>query len=257
MMQMCAAENFLGKRLRFSAWMKTENTNDGGAHLWFRVDGKETNSMLQFDNMDSRPVKGTTDWQQYAIVLDVPANSAALAYGFFVQGNGQAWVSGVKIEEVGADVPSTNMTKTRPPILPNAPVNLGFVAADQSNLPIQSKSGAILNHMAQLADIPGRNIAVQIKGNGAFDTYTEHLVAALHSCQQKPTGLIELLAAEVGCEISADGHISDVHVVRSSGNSAFDQSCVETFTRVGSAGPTPDGKSGKWTIAFQVADSNR
>jgi len=135
MMQMCTAENFLGKRLRFSAWMKTENTNDGGAHLWFRVDGKETNSMLQFDNMDSRPVKGTTDWQQYAIVLDVPANSAALAYGFFVQGNGQAWVSGVKIEEVGADVPSTNMTKTRPPVLPNSPVNLGFAVSDVSIMP--------------------------------------------------------------------------------------------------------------------------
>jgi beta-lactamase regulating signal transducer with metallopeptidase domain len=140
MMQMCAAENFLGKRLRFSAWMKTENTNDGGAHLWFRVDGKETNSMLQFDNMDSRPVKGTTDWQQYAIVLDVPANAAALAYGFFVGGTGQAWVSGVKIEEVGADVPSTNMTRTKPSILPNSPVNLGFEGAEQPRVPASAAS---------------------------------------------------------------------------------------------------------------------
>ena len=135
MMQMCAAENFLGKRLRYSAWMKTENTNDGGAHLWFRVDGKETNAMLQFDNMDSRPVKGTTDWQQYAIVLDVPANAAALAYGFFVQGTGQAWVSDVKIEEVGVDVPSTNMTRTKPSILPNSPVNLGFADSDAAGMP--------------------------------------------------------------------------------------------------------------------------
>lgn len=123
MMQMCSAENFVGKRLRLSAWMKTENANDGGARLWFRVDGKENNAILQFDNMDSRPVKGTTEWQQYSVVLDVPANASALAYGFFVQGTGQAWVSGVKIEEVGSDVPSTNM-KTRG--LPGAPVNLGF-----------------------------------------------------------------------------------------------------------------------------------
>jgi hypothetical protein len=126
MMQMCSAENFIGKRLRFSAWMKTENANDGGAHLWFRVDGKEKNAMLQFDNMDSRPVKGTTEWQQYSVVLDVPADAAALAYGFFVQGTGQAWVSGVKIEEVGPDVPSTNMTGNKARGLPDAPVNLGF-----------------------------------------------------------------------------------------------------------------------------------
>lgn len=129
MMQMCSAEKFVGKRLRFSAWMKTENANDGGAHLWFRVDGKERkerNAMLQFDNMDDRPVTGTTEWQQYSVVLDVPADAAALAYGFFVQGTGQAWVSGVKIEEVGSDVPSTNMTGNKGRGLPDAPVNLGF-----------------------------------------------------------------------------------------------------------------------------------
>ena len=126
MMQMCSADNFLGKRLRFSAWMKTENANDGGAHLWFRVDGKEKNEMLQFDNMDNRPAKGTTEWQQYSIVLDVPANALALAYGFFVQGTGQAWVSGVKIEEVGSDVPSTNLPLNKARNMPEAPVNLGF-----------------------------------------------------------------------------------------------------------------------------------
>ena len=126
MMQMCSAEKFTGKRLRFSAWMRTENANDGGAHLWFRVDGKEKNEMLQFDNMSNRPVKGTTGWQQYSLVLDVPANSSALAYGFFVGGTGQAWVSGVKIEEVGLDVASTNIPTGKGHGLPEAPVNLGF-----------------------------------------------------------------------------------------------------------------------------------
>jgi bla regulator protein BlaR1 len=126
MMQMCSAENFVGKRLRLSAWMKTEKANDGGAHLWFRVDGKEKNELLQFDNMDGRSVKGTNDWKPYTVVLDVPANAAALAYGFFVTGTGQVWVSDVKIEEVGLDVPSTNMTANKVRSLPNTPVNLRF-----------------------------------------------------------------------------------------------------------------------------------
>jgi len=125
MMQMCSAEKFVGKRLRLSAWMKTENANDGGAHLWFRVDGKERNEMLQFDNMDGHSVNGTSDWKQYSLVLDVPANAAALAYGFFVSGTGQAWVSDLKLGEVGSDVPSTN-TANKSPSLPSAPVNLGF-----------------------------------------------------------------------------------------------------------------------------------
>jgi hypothetical protein len=53
-MQMCDAQNYLGKRLRLSAWMKTENAKDGAAHLWFRVDGKEGGPMLRFDNMDNK-----------------------------------------------------------------------------------------------------------------------------------------------------------------------------------------------------------
>ena len=125
MMQMCSAENFIGKRLRLSAWMKTENASEGGAHLWFRVDGRERDEMLQFDNMDNRPVNGTTDWQQYSVVLDIPAKATALAYGFFVSGTGQAWVSGVKIEEVASEVRSTNMTKPKAD-LPKIPVNLEF-----------------------------------------------------------------------------------------------------------------------------------
>jgi hypothetical protein len=123
MMQMCDAGNYLGKRLRFSAWMKTENANDGGAHLWFRIDGKSGGAMLGFDNMDSRPVKGTADWMNYSLVLDVPPNAGALAFGFFISGTGSAWVSGVKLEEVGQDVPTTNTPEKK---RPSAPVNLDF-----------------------------------------------------------------------------------------------------------------------------------
>jgi beta-lactamase regulating signal transducer with metallopeptidase domain len=126
MMQMCKAEKFIGKRLRYSGWMKTADTNSGGAHLWFRVDGKGNGVMLQFDNMDGRQVTGTTDWQHYSIVLDVPADSTALAFGFFINGTGQAWVSGLKMEEVGLGVPSTNIAGKKDRILPDAPVNLGF-----------------------------------------------------------------------------------------------------------------------------------
>ncbi len=126
MMQMCKAEKFVGQRLRLVGWIKTENAKDGGAHLWFRVDGKEKDSMLQFDNMDGRQVKGTADWQQYSVVLDVPADSAALAYGFFISGTGEAWVSGVRIEQVGLDVPSTNTVGKKSRELPETPVNLEF-----------------------------------------------------------------------------------------------------------------------------------
>jgi hypothetical protein len=123
MMQICDAQNYVGKRLRLSAWVKTENANDGGVHLWFRIDGKGGGAMLGFDNMDSRPVKGTTDWKNYSIVLDVPASAGALAFGFFIDGTGHAWINGVKLEAVGTDVPTTNPPEKKWPV---APANLSF-----------------------------------------------------------------------------------------------------------------------------------
>lgn len=126
MMQTVAAENFVGKRVRLSAWVKTRDANDGGGHLWLRIDGQERGQMLGFDNMDNRPVKGNSDWQEASVVLDVPAGSAALAYGFFVSGKGKMWVSGQTMQEVGPEVPTTNMLKARTAAMPKSPTNLGF-----------------------------------------------------------------------------------------------------------------------------------
>jgi hypothetical protein len=125
MMQTISAENFLGQRLRLSGWVKTEDANDGGGHLWLRIDGRQVGASLQFDNMDNRAVKGTSDWQECAIVLDVPSEASALAYGFFLKGGGKMWVNGTKIEPVGPEVSSTNMITARKN-LPKTPVNLGF-----------------------------------------------------------------------------------------------------------------------------------
>lgn len=124
MMQTTAAEDYSGKRVRLSGWVKTENANEGGGHLWLRIDGQERGQMLGFDNMSNRAVKGTTDWQEASVVLDVPAGASALAYGFFVSGGGKMWVNGQNIEVVGPEVPTTNMLKK--PVLPTAPRNLGF-----------------------------------------------------------------------------------------------------------------------------------
>ena len=80
--------------------------------------------LLQFDNMDDRPIKGTTDWKEYSVVLDVPETATALAYGIFVSGAGTAWLNDVQMIEVGSGVKSTNMENTFK--LPDAPQNLDF-----------------------------------------------------------------------------------------------------------------------------------
>jgi colicin import membrane protein len=100
----------------------------------------------------------------------------------------------------------------------------------------------------------GGGQALTAAQHSAYEAYTSRLVAALRQNHQKPPGLPDLLSADVECLIGADGTISKVRVERSSGNAAFDQSCIEAFIRLGSIGPTPDGKSGTWNIKFHMVD---
>jgi TonB family protein len=100
----------------------------------------------------------------------------------------------------------------------------------------------------------GGGKALTAAQHSAFEAYTSRLVSALRQNHQKPPGLPDLLSAEVGCLIAADGTISNVHVERSSGNVEFDRSCIEAFMRVGSIGPTPDGKADTWNIKFHMVD---
>ncbi len=122
LMQTIAADDYRGARWRLSAYMKTEQA--ARAQMWMRVDGAE-GKVLAFDNMDSRVVAGTTGWQRYEIVLDVPSNSVDIAFGYFLAGSGRVWADNFKLEKVDASVP---VTATAPgmPGMPKAPANPDF-----------------------------------------------------------------------------------------------------------------------------------
>jgi len=65
-----------------------------------RVDGPKRNESLAFDNMKERTITGTTDWQTYEVVLDVPAVATFICFGILVHGSDHAWLSDVRFEEV-------------------------------------------------------------------------------------------------------------------------------------------------------------
>jgi RNA polymerase sigma factor (sigma-70 family) len=131
MAQSLSAEQYRNQRVRLSGWMKTQDVTNGAGQLWLRVDGQSPGSRLGFDNMEKRAPQGTSDWEEYSIVLDVPNEATSLNYGFFLKGQGQVWVNAVTITPVGPEVPTTNMLG-KPRELPKAPVNLGFKPAEPS-----------------------------------------------------------------------------------------------------------------------------
>ena len=123
LMQMCLPGQYAGKRVKMTADIKSENVT-GWAGMWFRVDAKNSRNSLAFDNMQDRPIKGTTGWKQCQIVLDVPADAGKLAYGVLLDGEGKVWFGNVSFEIVGDSVPLTGMDMN--PNIPESPENLDF-----------------------------------------------------------------------------------------------------------------------------------
>jgi len=98
------AEKYAGKRMRFSAFAKSEEV-ENWAGLWMRVD--KGTQILDFDNMQSRAIRGTIGWKNYDIVLDVPQDATAILIGALLNSSGTVWVSGPKFEIVGRNHPLT------------------------------------------------------------------------------------------------------------------------------------------------------
>jgi hypothetical protein len=120
LMQTISSEQYQGNRVRLSGLVKSEEVTSW-AGLWMRVDkGKE---MLAFDNMQKRAIKGTTGWQHYEVILQVPKDATAVSFGILLNGAGQVWLNSTKLEIVGVDVPTININENK---LPSTPVNLEF-----------------------------------------------------------------------------------------------------------------------------------
>jgi C-terminal processing protease CtpA/Prc len=92
--------NYAGKKITLSGYIKTENVSDGYAGLWMRID-----PLIAFDNMNSNGVKGTSDWQKYEITLDMkPENTERIVVGGLLVGKGKMWIDDLKLTIDGKDV---------------------------------------------------------------------------------------------------------------------------------------------------------
>ena len=101
------AEPYHDKAITITAYVKSENVQNW-AGIWLRVDG--IGGSLTFDNMGTRPITGTTDWQPYEVTLDVPAESTFILFGLLLDGNGSVWFDGLKI----TDAPRTWIPQKTP-----------------------------------------------------------------------------------------------------------------------------------------------
>ena len=129
------ADKFRGRRLRITAYVKSKDVKNS-AGLWIRMeahDGKGHYS-ISSDLLGDRSIKGTNDWKQHEVVIDVPKEGTAIIYfGALLVGKGQIWVDDFQFEIVGNDVKTTAKVgetgkATAEPAqgLQTVPRNLGF-----------------------------------------------------------------------------------------------------------------------------------
>lgn len=83
---------FEGKKITLTGYVKTRDVGtqpDAFAGLWVRIDGNA--GTLQFDNMQSRGLRGTLDWQAYTVTLPLPDDAVTIHVGGLLVGSGTAW----------------------------------------------------------------------------------------------------------------------------------------------------------------------
>ena len=126
-MQTCSASEYLGKKIRMSGFIKTENVSNWSG-MWLRIDSKKSQSPKYFDNMRDRQIKGTTNWKKYEIIMDIPTNSNDMNFGVLLNGTGKVWIDNISFEIIGETTEkfndSLNIGITKK-LLPK-PTNLDF-----------------------------------------------------------------------------------------------------------------------------------
>jgi hypothetical protein len=176
--QVASATPYLGKRLRMSAYVRSEAMEGRGA-LWFRVDTPRGETL---DTMGNRPITTDLDWMRYDLVLDVEPDAFEIAFGATLQGGGSLWVDDVTLTVVDANVAATPTSR-------ETPRNLDFEASGPppGAPPSWSYSGSTADYVATTDE----SVAHAGRGSGSIRSIAPHVDGAVELAQDiAPGGLL-------------------------------------------------------------------
>ena len=87
-----------------------------------------------------------------------------------------------------------------------------------------------------------------------LDAYFSLLKSRIKENHTPPEGVSDSLSAKLEFFVAADGGLSHVRIVRSSGNADFDRSVLEACEHTHSIGPRPDGRSETVQMTFKMRE---
>jgi hypothetical protein len=102
--------DFTGAQLELRGFLRTEGLSNF-AGLWIREDNDA--GMVEFDNMQRRQLRGTTEWTEYAVVLPLNRAAKRLVFGVLASGTGRMWADDLQLLVDGR--PIANVPRIEPP----------------------------------------------------------------------------------------------------------------------------------------------
>lgn len=174
---------YLGKTVKMTAYVKNEDVKSW-AGLWMRVDYYDSN-VLAFDNMEKRPIKGTSDWGKYEIVLFVPTEATSISYGVLLAGTGQVWFKDVKFEIVDDTVPETGINKGR----------------ENKVLSFEARAKAIGNEIKRITD--GEKMALKVEID-SLDNKVEKGVISKEEAEKIKLKKAEIRATNIETKVAVE-----------------------------------------------------
>jgi RNA polymerase sigma factor (sigma-70 family) len=115
------ADNYLGKRLRLSADVKTEDVKD----VRVGADLSSSKEALPLRQYTTPPIRGTTGWTRYNIIFDVSSDISFIKFSMRMMGKGKVWLAAANFEVVDSTVPLTENARQLLS-LPEEPQNTHF-----------------------------------------------------------------------------------------------------------------------------------
>jgi hypothetical protein len=97
MVSRVAAEPYRGGRARFAARVRAEAGQGAWTGLWMRVDS--ATETLEFDNMQGRPLRGTTGWRDVEVILNIAPEAEQIFFGLILTGRGTVRMAGARLEQ--------------------------------------------------------------------------------------------------------------------------------------------------------------
>jgi erythromycin esterase-like protein len=177
---MFPVEVAVGKRIRFSGYIKTENVSSY-AGFWWRAD--VNNQSAAFANLGAAAPKGTTDWNRYELEIAIPANATAIYFGPLLAGDGTAWFDDLQVEidgkpYTGGDYDFTFEASTLKGLSPSGPTY-------PSRLDDVAHSGKQSLRISHIATPPDPNAVDPKIAAAEWQKVVEHLEASREAYRKK------------------------------------------------------------------------